>query len=64
MSRVFASVRPDLIIHCAAQPSHDLASSRPFDDFDTNAGATLNLLEATRKHVPDSVFIFMSTNKV
>ena len=57
-------VRPDLIIHCAAQPSHDLAKSRPFDDFDVNAGGTLNLLEATRQHVPDSVFILMSTNKV
>ena len=56
--------RPDLIIHCAAQPSHDLAKSRPFDDFDVNAGGTLNLLEATRQHVPDSVFILMSTNKV
>ena len=64
MSRVFEDTRPDLIIHCAAQPSHDLAKSRPFDDFDVNAGGTLNLLEATRQHVPDSVFILMSTNKV
>ena len=64
MSRVFEDTRPDLIIHCAAQPSHDLAKSRPFDDFDVNAGGTLNLLEAARQHVPDSVFILMSTNKV
>ena len=64
MSRVFEDIRPDLTIHCAAQPSHDLAKSRPFDDFDVNAGGTLNLLEATRQHVPDSVFILMSTNKV
>jgi CDP-paratose 2-epimerase len=56
--------RPDLIIHCAAQPSHDLAKSRPFDDFDVNASGTLNLLEATRQHAPESVFIMMSTNKV
>ncbi len=56
--------RPDLIIHCAAQPSHDLASSRPFDDFDVNAVGTLNLLEATRQHAPEAVFILMSTNKV
>ena len=55
---------PDLIIHCAAQPSHDLAKTRPFDDFDVNAGGTLNLLEATRRHVPDAVFVLMSTNKV
>ena len=57
-------IEPDLIIHCAAQPSHDLASSRPFDDFDVNAVGTLNLLEATRRHAPEAVFILMSTNKV
>jgi CDP-paratose 2-epimerase len=54
----------DLIIHAAAQPSHDLAAKRPFDDFDVNAVGTLNLLEATRLHRPDAVFIHMSTNKV
>jgi CDP-paratose 2-epimerase len=54
----------DLIIHAAAQPSHDLAAKRPFDDFDVNAGGTLNLLEAARKHAPDAVFILVSTNKV
>ena len=42
-------IRPDAIIHCAAQPSHDLAASRPFDDFDVNAVGTLNLLEAARQ---------------
>jgi CDP-paratose 2-epimerase len=57
-------LRPDMIVHAAAQPSHDLAASRPFDDFDTNAGGTLNLLEATRLNVPEAVFIHMSTNKV
>lgn len=56
--------RPDLIVHCAAQPSHDLAASRPFDDFDVNAVGTLNLLEAARRHAPESPFAFMSTNKV
>ena len=61
---LFKSMRFDLIIHCAAQPSHDLAASIPFDDFDTNAVGTLNLLEATRRHCPEAVFIFMSTNKV
>jgi CDP-paratose 2-epimerase len=56
--------RPQVIIHCAAQPSHDLARDRPFDDFDVNAGGTLNLLEAARRYTPESPFIFMSTNKV
>jgi CDP-paratose 2-epimerase len=64
MRRAVADTRPDLIIHCAAQPSHDLAKSRPFDDFDVNANGTLNLLEATRLGAPDAVFILMSTNKV
>lgn len=62
--KVISEVRPDLIIHCAAQPSHDLAAQIPFEDFDVNAVGTLNLLEATRQVVPDSTFIFMSTNKV
>ena len=56
--------RPDLVVHCAAQPSHDLARDRPFDDFEVNALATLNLLEAVRRHCPESPFVFMSTNKV
>jgi CDP-paratose 2-epimerase len=54
----------DLVIHCAAQPSHDLAASRPVDDFDINATGTLNALEATRQISPDAVFVHMSTNKV
>jgi CDP-paratose 2-epimerase len=54
----------ELVVHAAAQPSHDLAASRPFDDFDVNAGGTLNLLEAARRHTPDAVFITVSTNKV
>ncbi len=58
------SLQPALIVHTAAQPSHDLAASRPFDDFDVNAGGTLNLLEAARKHAPEAVFVHMSTNKV
>jgi CDP-paratose 2-epimerase len=64
MLHTFAGLRPDLVIHCAAQPSHDLAKSRPFDDFDVNAVGTVNLLEATRRHAPEAVFILMSTNKV
>jgi CDP-paratose 2-epimerase len=61
---VFKAHRFDLIIHCAAQPSHDLATTIPLVDFDVNAVGTVNLLEATRLHCPDAVFIHMSTNKV
>lgn len=57
-------LRPDVIVHTAAQPSHDLAAKIPFDDFDTNAVGTLNLLEATRLYASGTVFIHMSTNKV
>jgi CDP-paratose 2-epimerase len=54
----------DLIIHCAAQPSHDRARDIPFLDFEVNALGTLNLLEATRQFAPDAVFVHVSTNKV
>ena len=54
----------DLVIHCAAQPSHDLAASRPFDDFDVNAVGTMNVLETTRLRAPEAVFVLLSTNKV
>lgn len=57
-------VRPDAIVHTAAQPSHDRAAAIPFDDFDTNAGGTLNMLEAARRVVPEAPFVHMSTNKV
>jgi CDP-paratose 2-epimerase len=57
-------VRPTAVVHCAAQPSHDLAASRAFDDFDVNAGGTLNLLEAARHNCPEAPFVHMSTNKV
>lgn len=57
-------VQPSGIIHTAAQPSHDRAAAIPFDDFDTNAVGTLNLLEAARQFCPESPFIHMSTNKV
>ena len=53
-----------LVIHTAAQPSHDWAAREPFTDFDVNAGGTLNVLEATRQYAPNAVFIFTSTNKV
>jgi CDP-paratose 2-epimerase len=54
----------DLVIHTAAQPSHDWAAKDPKTDFTVNANGTLNLLEATRRHAPQSAFIFTSTNKV
>ena len=57
-------VKPDLIIHTAAQPSHDRAAAIPFLDFETNALGTLHLLEAARRHCPETPFIHMSTNKV
>ena len=62
--RVMQEEQPDLIVHCAAQPSHDLAAKVPFEDFDVNAVGTLNLLEAMRRHRPESVFVLTSTNKV
>lgn len=64
IDRLIEDLKPTLIIHCAAQPSHDLAARIPFLDFETNAVGTLNLLEATRRHAPDACFVFMSTNKV
>jgi CDP-paratose 2-epimerase len=66
VSRVFSSYGKDIkiVIHTAAQPSHDWAAHEPFTDFSVNAGGTLNLLEAARRYCPDAVFIFTSTNKV
>jgi CDP-paratose 2-epimerase len=61
---LIGALKPDAIVHTAAQPSHDRAAAIPFDDFDTNAVGTLNLLEATRRFVPESPFVHMSTNKV
>ena len=58
------TVAPTAVIHTAAQPSHDLAAKRPFEDFDVNAGGTMNLLEAMRRHCPTSPLVHMSTNKV
>ncbi len=58
------TIKPNVIVHTAGQPSHDLAAAIPFDDFDINATGTLNLLEATRRFTPESPFIHFSTNKV
>ncbi len=62
--QLVARLRPSAIVHAAAQPSHDRAAAIPFDDFDTNATGTLNLLEAARQACPESPFVHMSTNKV
>jgi CDP-paratose 2-epimerase len=65
LARLVATEGPfELVIHCAAQPSHDLAARRPLDDFDVNAVGTMNLLEAVRRGSPESVFVLLSTNKV
>src|SRR5512142_873594 len=64
VAALMASLEPAAIVHTAAQPSHDRAAAIPFDDFDTNAVGTLNLLEATRQAAPESPFVHMSTNKV
>jgi len=57
-------LRPEAIVHTAAQPPQDRAAAIPFDDFDSNAMGTLNLLEATRQSCPESPFVHLSTNKV
>lgn len=64
LDELFKKYTFDLIIHTAAQPSHDWAAKEPVTDFTVNALATLLLLEQTRKHAPEAVFIFTSTNKV
>ncbi|WP_022663038.1 NAD-dependent epimerase/dehydratase family protein [Paucidesulfovibrio longus] len=66
VDKVFAAYGKDvrIIIHAAAQPSHDWAAREPFTDFDINARGTLVMLEAARKHCPEAVFVFTSTNKV
>ncbi len=66
LEKIFCEYKTDiqLVIHTAAQPSHDWAAKEPFTDFSVNATGTLNMLEMTRLHCPDAVFIFTSTNKV
>lgn len=59
-----ARIAPDAIVHTAAQPSHDRAADLPFEDFDTNAVGTFNLLEATRRFSTNIPFVHLSTNKV
>lgn len=64
LQELIMQTKPNALIHCAAQPSHDLAAKIPFEDFEVNALATLNLLEACRQAAPEVNFIFFSTNKV
>ena len=66
LSKIFNKYKKNiaLIIHCAAQPSHDYGKNHPMLDFEVNARGTLNLLELTKKFCPDAPFIFMSTNKI
>jgi CDP-paratose 2-epimerase len=61
---LLSMLKPDAVVHTAAQPSHDLAAKMPFEDFDTNGVGTLNLLEAVRRSCPGSPLAHMSTNKV
>ncbi len=61
---IIKEIKPDAIVHTAAQPSHDRAADIPFQDFDTNAVGTLNLLEATRRYSTQIPFVHLSTNKV
>src|SRR6266851_4855564 len=64
IEELFGAQRFDQIVHCAAQPSHDKAGEIPLLDFEVNALGTVNLLEMTREHCPEAVFVFLSTNKV
>ncbi len=64
ITELVKQIRPDALVHTAAQPSHDLAARRPYDDFDVNAVGTLNLLEAVRQTNTEIPFVYLSTNKV
>ncbi|MBS1779360.1 MAG: NAD-dependent epimerase/dehydratase family protein [Bacteroidetes bacterium] len=66
LDKIFAQYGSDikLVVHTAAQPSHDWAAREPITDFTVNANGTINMLEVTRKHCPEATFIFTSTNKV
>lgn len=64
VDRIFNTYKPDLVVHTAAQPSHDWAAGDPFTDFTVNANGTLSLLQATRRHAPEATFVHCSTSKV
>ena len=62
--QIVKEIKPDVLVHTAAQPSHDRAAQIPFEDFDTNAVGTFNLLEAVRQYSTNIPFVHLSTNKV
>jgi CDP-paratose 2-epimerase len=64
VERIFEDAKPDLVVHCAAQPAHDWAAGDPQTDFAVNANGTLNILEAARKHCPSAPLVHCSTSKV
>jgi CDP-paratose 2-epimerase len=64
VTALFEAARPQLVVHAAAQPAHEVSAQRPVDDFDINAGGTLNLLEASRQTNREATFVLLSTNKV
>jgi CDP-paratose 2-epimerase len=64
VQKLIKTEKPALIIHCAAQPSHDLSAEIPLDDFSTNAFGTMSVLDPVRRYCPDSPFVYVSTNKV
>ena len=64
MDNLFKKEKPDAVVHCAAQPAHEWSKLHPVEDFDINTGATVQLLDHTRTHVPDSPFVFLSSSKV
>jgi CDP-paratose 2-epimerase len=64
VERIFEDAKPDLVVHCAAQPAHDWAAGDPQTDFAVNANGTLNMLQAARKHCPSAPFVHCSTSKV
>ncbi|CAB4198286.1 WcaG Nucleoside-diphosphate-sugar epimerases [uncultured Caudovirales phage] len=64
VENIVRATEPELVIHTAAQPSHDWAAREPLTDFSVNAVGTVNLLEAVRRHAPEATFVFTSTNKV
>jgi CDP-paratose 2-epimerase len=64
IEHIIKEYKPDIVIHTAAQPSHDWAAQDPYMDFSVNAGGTLVLLESVRRYAPQATFIFTSTNKV
>jgi CDP-paratose 2-epimerase len=64
LKKIISRVKPDAIIHCAGQPSHDKSAEMPFEDFEINALGTMNILDCAKELCPESPFVYTSTNKV